>query len=297
MENILRADGSFTVRIFDRHGIAIRYVASHRDATYPNVEFKNQTVGTVSLMYVLLGNTGFGAVEWRWSLPGRNFDAMVRSPSAGRQLLPVCGKCCNGLLSDPVRNKPFRAIWHKHENCFWRIVRSEATLQRSLLMTPSEVHASPAAQWLQGLLAKGAPSQTGTQSSNGATELPRDSTSISARAFQLNQAAGTSLKSNSQPAQSSGVSAAQHHHRHHSTHNQTDTSAVNSAARAGVSNLQKEKETGSSASVSSTDSHAVASSELASKAANDVRVAYSHITAPDATPSPNRGFRSISVIA
>jgi hypothetical protein len=65
MENILRADGSFTVRIFDRHGIAIRYVASHRDATYPNVEFKNQTVGTVSLMYVLLGNTGFGAVEWR----------------------------------------------------------------------------------------------------------------------------------------------------------------------------------------------------------------------------------------
>jgi hypothetical protein len=64
-ENILRADGSFTVRIFDRHGIAIRYVASHRDASYPNVEFRNQTVGTVSLMYVLLGNTGFGAVEWR----------------------------------------------------------------------------------------------------------------------------------------------------------------------------------------------------------------------------------------
>jgi hypothetical protein len=29
------------------------------------VEFRNQTVGTVSLMYVLLGNTGFGAVEWR----------------------------------------------------------------------------------------------------------------------------------------------------------------------------------------------------------------------------------------
>jgi len=64
-ENILRADGSFTLRIFDRHGIAIRYVASHRDASYPNVEFRNQTVGTVSLMYVLLGNTGFGAVEWR----------------------------------------------------------------------------------------------------------------------------------------------------------------------------------------------------------------------------------------
>jgi hypothetical protein len=163
-------------------------------------------------------------------------------------------------------------------------------------MTSSEVHASPAAQWLQGLLAKGAPSQTGTQSSNGATEL-RDSTSISARAFQLNQAAGTSLKSNSQPAQSSEVPAAQHHHRYHSDHNQTGTSAVNSAAQAGVSNLQKEKETGNSASVSSTDRLAVASSELASKAANDVRVAYAHITAPDATPPHNRGSRSISVIA
>jgi hypothetical protein len=162
-------------------------------------------------------------------------------------------------------------------------------------MTPSEVHSSPAAQWLQGLLSKGAPSQTGTQSSNGATELPRDSTSISARAFQLNQAAGTSLKSHSQPAQSSGVSAAQHHHRHHSTHNQNNTSAVNSVALAGVSDLQKE--TDRSASVSSTDSPAAASLELASKAANDVRVAYSHITAPDATPSHNRGSGSISVIA
>jgi hypothetical protein len=164
-------------------------------------------------------------------------------------------------------------------------------------MTPSEVHSSPAAQWLQGLLSKGAPSQTGTQSSNGATELPRDSTSISARAFQLNQAAGTSLKSHSQPALSSGVSAAQHHHRHHSTHNQNNTSAVNSVALAGVSDLQKERETDRGALVSSTDSPAVVSSELASKAANDVRVAYSHITAPDATPSHNRGSRSISVIA
>jgi hypothetical protein len=64
-ENIMRADGSFTLRILDRHGVAIRYVVSHRDASYPNVEFRNQTVGTVSLMYVLLGKSGFGAVEWR----------------------------------------------------------------------------------------------------------------------------------------------------------------------------------------------------------------------------------------
>jgi hypothetical protein len=64
-ENILRADGSFTLRIFDRHGIAIRYAVSHRDAQYPQVAFRDQTISSVSLMYVLLGGSGFGAVEWR----------------------------------------------------------------------------------------------------------------------------------------------------------------------------------------------------------------------------------------
>ncbi len=64
-ENIIRGDASFTLRVFDRHGVALRYVVSHRDASYPNIEFRNQTVGAVSLMYVLLGESGFGAVEWR----------------------------------------------------------------------------------------------------------------------------------------------------------------------------------------------------------------------------------------
>jgi hypothetical protein len=64
-ENIVRADGSFTLRIFDRHGIAIRYVVSHREASYPQVDYRDQTVSSVSLMYVLLGKSGFGAVEWR----------------------------------------------------------------------------------------------------------------------------------------------------------------------------------------------------------------------------------------
>jgi len=38
---------------------------SHRDAHYPQVDFRDQTVSSVSLMYVLLGNSGFGAVDWR----------------------------------------------------------------------------------------------------------------------------------------------------------------------------------------------------------------------------------------
>jgi hypothetical protein len=64
-ENMMVGDASFTLRVFDRHGIALRYAASQRNASYPNVDYSNQTVSTVSLMYVLLGNSGFGAVEWR----------------------------------------------------------------------------------------------------------------------------------------------------------------------------------------------------------------------------------------
>ncbi|BCA53090.1 hypothetical protein W02_02300 [Nitrospira sp. KM1] len=64
-ENILRGDSSLTVRVYDRHGLAVRYNTSHRDANYPNISYKDQTVGMVSLMYVLLGDSGFGTVEWR----------------------------------------------------------------------------------------------------------------------------------------------------------------------------------------------------------------------------------------
>jgi len=71
-ENILRAETSFTVRIFSRHGVALRYVLSHRDARYPGIDYKDQTVGTLSLMYVFLGGTGFGAVDWRDANPDRH---------------------------------------------------------------------------------------------------------------------------------------------------------------------------------------------------------------------------------
>jgi len=170
-------------------------------------------------------------------------------------------------------------------------------------MSLSEVHSSPAARWLQGLLAKGAPSQTGTQPSTSATELPRDSTSISSRAFQLNQAAGTSLKTDSHTAQSSGVSAA-HHYRPHS-HNQTGhISAGKNLAQAGVLDPTGTGSPGVSARP--VDGSATASldsqngsfiQEFARKAANDLRIAYSHVTASEATPSHNPGSRSISVTA
>jgi hypothetical protein len=64
-ENILRGDSSLTVRVYDRHGVALRYSHSQRNASYEGIEYKDQRVGTVSLMYVFLGETTFGAVEWR----------------------------------------------------------------------------------------------------------------------------------------------------------------------------------------------------------------------------------------
>jgi hypothetical protein len=64
-ENILRGEASMTLRVFGQHGLALRYLVSHREAHYPNVAYRDQTVDTISLMYVLLGNSGFGAVEWR----------------------------------------------------------------------------------------------------------------------------------------------------------------------------------------------------------------------------------------
>ncbi|MCX5827778.1 MAG: DUF3943 domain-containing protein [Deltaproteobacteria bacterium] len=64
-ENIGRLNAGLTVRVYGRHALGIQYIASSRDAYYPNRADVHQTTGTVSLVYTLLGGTGFGAVEWR----------------------------------------------------------------------------------------------------------------------------------------------------------------------------------------------------------------------------------------
>lgn len=64
-ENILRGQTSFTVRIYGQHALGIQYVASDRDAYYADLPGRHQTMGTVSLVYNFLGDTKFGAVEWR----------------------------------------------------------------------------------------------------------------------------------------------------------------------------------------------------------------------------------------
>lgn len=64
-ETILRGQASFTVRIFGPHALGIQYVASDRDANYGGIPDRHQTMGTFSLVYNLLGDARFGAVEWR----------------------------------------------------------------------------------------------------------------------------------------------------------------------------------------------------------------------------------------
>lgn len=64
-ETIERLNMGLTVRVHGRHALGLQYVASLRDARYPDGSDSYQTAGTVSLVYTLLGKPGFGAVEWR----------------------------------------------------------------------------------------------------------------------------------------------------------------------------------------------------------------------------------------
>jgi hypothetical protein len=54
-----------TVRIYGRHALGIQYIASIRDAQYPDRADSHQTIGTVGLVYTWLGDARFGTVEWR----------------------------------------------------------------------------------------------------------------------------------------------------------------------------------------------------------------------------------------
>jgi hypothetical protein len=64
-ETIGRLNVGITVRIYRRHALGIHYLASLRDAHYPDRANSLQAVGTFTLLYTFLGDTRFGAVEWR----------------------------------------------------------------------------------------------------------------------------------------------------------------------------------------------------------------------------------------
>lgn len=64
-ENIIRGVATVTVRIYELHGISLRYTLSRRDAYYSRLANTTQTVGALSIGYTYLGHTRMGAVDWR----------------------------------------------------------------------------------------------------------------------------------------------------------------------------------------------------------------------------------------
>jgi len=69
-ENIFRGVGTLTVRVYNLHGLTLRYTISRRDAHYNTLADTSQTVGTVSVGYTYLGQARFGAVDWRLKSEG-----------------------------------------------------------------------------------------------------------------------------------------------------------------------------------------------------------------------------------
>ena len=64
-DNIARTDLTFTTRVRREHGMAIKYLWSRRDATFPSLSDLSQSRATIGLYYVYLGKERFGAVDWR----------------------------------------------------------------------------------------------------------------------------------------------------------------------------------------------------------------------------------------
>jgi hypothetical protein len=64
-DDITRVDAALTWRVRGRHAIGVKYVWSHRRASFPISADSRQTMGTVGLYYTLLGFDGFGTPDWR----------------------------------------------------------------------------------------------------------------------------------------------------------------------------------------------------------------------------------------
>lgn len=64
-ELINRADVGVTVRVHGPHALSLHYVRTTRETDVPNRSERYQSVETFTLAYNFLGQTRFGAVEWR----------------------------------------------------------------------------------------------------------------------------------------------------------------------------------------------------------------------------------------
>ena len=62
-DNIARADLTLTVRVYREHGVALKYLWSRRDATFPTLNDLSQSRATVGLYYSYLARESMGAVR------------------------------------------------------------------------------------------------------------------------------------------------------------------------------------------------------------------------------------------
>jgi hypothetical protein len=63
-DNIVRADASFTVRIYKQHAISLKYLVTRRDETASAFGEATESRGTVGIFYTYLGSDRFGVVNW-----------------------------------------------------------------------------------------------------------------------------------------------------------------------------------------------------------------------------------------
>ncbi len=64
-ETISHLEAGLFFRIYGHHALGIQYMTLFRNGNYSGRANVHQTQGTLSLVYALLGDTHFGAVEWR----------------------------------------------------------------------------------------------------------------------------------------------------------------------------------------------------------------------------------------
>jgi hypothetical protein len=64
-EKIIRIKTGFNIRVYGRHGLGLQFVESIRDSQYSTQPSNHQREGTMSLVYTFMGDSHFGAVEWR----------------------------------------------------------------------------------------------------------------------------------------------------------------------------------------------------------------------------------------
>jgi hypothetical protein len=64
-EAISHLEAGLFFRIYGHHALGIQYTTLYRDGSYSGLADVHQIQGTLSLVYALLSDTRFGAVEWR----------------------------------------------------------------------------------------------------------------------------------------------------------------------------------------------------------------------------------------